>query len=542
MHTRLDSDDRGVSEVVGAILVFGVLVTLLGIIQAQAVPDQNREVEIQHTAQVQEDLIKFHEVASAVAAGGDEQSVAVQSGTGYPSRLLFFNPPRVQGTVGTTGNQSVQIRNVEAEDEVNDYFTDDAGNDLQLFTRRIEFDANYNELQNDPTIRYEYGVLYSNYSDGTTIQNEGSIIDGNDINLIFIAGDYNRTRSTTQSLAVRPNSAPSRSVPIEGTGSNDIVLSLPSELPVSEWRELYDPSSSNTINSISSTSNGVEIELDGSQQYNLRTSRIALGRNTSSEDGYYLVPAGEGTTSVATESTANVRYEVRDQYNNPVSNVTVEVDTPGGTVTNITNDQGRVAVPVTPSTPGTQSVSAEIDSSDPDVAPGCPGDSRCVADFTVQVSRISVNPSSTVKLEGAQIQKSNRFPGPLGGTLPANTNVIEVDFTATGTNPRDIESIRINFYRADGDAPVEASMFNSDDGEEAIGGIEIGGQFYNSSSPEWSNGPDTISTSGTTSYAFAFRDSMGNKRDASNEEFFVVTIVFDNKERAIYFISPDSQP
>ena len=542
MHTRLDSDDRGVSEVVGAILVFGILVTLLGIIQVQAVPDQNREVEIKHTAQVQEDLVKFHEIASTVAAGGEEQSVAVQSGTGYPSRLLFFNPPRVQGTVGTTGNQSVQIRNVEADGEVDDYFSSSStSNTLQLFSRRIEYSANYNELQNDPTIRYEYGVLYSNYSDGTTIQNEGSVVDGNDINLIFIAGDYNRTRSTTQSLTVRPNSAPSRSVPIESSGG-DIVLSLPSELPVSEWRELYDPSSSNTINSISSTSDGVEIELDGSQQYNLRTSRIALGRNTSSEDGYYLVPAGEGTTSVATESTANVRYEVRDQYNNPVSNVSVKTSTPSGTVTNITNDQGRVAVPVTPSTPGTQSISAEIDSSDPDVAPGCPGASRCVAEFTVQVSRISVNPSSTVKLEDARIRQSNTFPPPFSGTFTTNTNVIEADFTATGTSSRDIESIRINFYRADGDAPVEASMFNSDNGEEAIGGMEIGGQFYNSSSPEWSNGPDTISTSGTTSYAFAFRNNMGSGRDANEEEFFVVTIVFDNKERAIYFISPDSQP
>ena len=540
MHTRLDSDDRGVSEVVGAILVFGVLVTLLGIIQTQAVPAQNQEVEIKHTAQVQEDLVEFHEVASAVAAGGDEQSVAVQSGTGYPSRLLFFNPSRVQGTVGTTGNQSVRIENVTADGQINDYFAG-AGNDLELFTRRIEFDANYNELQNDPTIRYEYGVLYSNYSDGTTIQNEGSVVDGNDINLIFIAGDYNRTRSTTQSLAVRPNSAPSRSVPVENTSGNNIVLELPSELPVSEWEEIYDPSSSNTINSINPTSDGVRIVLDGSQQYNLRTSRIALGRNASSESGYYLVPAGEGTTSVATGSTTNIRYEVRDQYNNPVSNVTVETNRPGGTVTNTTNNQGQVAVPVTPSTPGTQSISAEIDSSDPDVAPGCPSANRCVANFTVQVSRISVNPSSTVKLEGARIRRTSALPvGP--GIINTSTNVIEADFTVTGTSSnRNIKSIRVNFYRADSDAPDKVDMINVDSSTEAITDMEIGGQFYNDSSSNWQNDPDTIFKSSTTSYAFEFSEG-GSEREANEDEFFVVTIVFYNNERAIYFISPDSSP
>ena len=535
MHTRLDSDDRGVSEVVGAILVFGVLVTLLGIIQTQAVPAQNQEVEIKHTAQVQEDLVEFHEVASAVAAGGDEQSVAVQSGTGYPSRLLFFNPSRVQGTVGTTGNQSVRIENVTADGQINDYFAG-AGNDLELFTRRIEFDANYNELQNDPTIRYEYGVLYSNYSDGTTIQNEGSVVDGNDINLIFIAGDYNRTRSTTQSLAVRPNSAPSRSVPVENTSGNNIVLELPSELPVSEWRELYDPSSSNTINSINPTSDGVRIVLDGSQQYNLRTSRIALGRNTSSENGYYLVPAGEGTTSVATGSTANVRYEVRDRYNNPVSNVSVNVTTPGGAVTNVTNNQGQVAVPVTPSTPGTQPISAKINSSDPDVAPGCTN--RCIANFTVQVSRISVNPSSTVKLENSRIINDSTLPGPAPTVLPSDTNVIEAEFTATSSS-RNISSIRANFYRADSNTPEKVDMLNIDSNDEvAIEDMQIGGQFYSNSSSNWKNDPETIRSSGTK-YGFAFEDSSGD-REANEDEFFVVTIVFDNNERAIYFISPDS--
>ena len=553
MHTRLDSDDRGVSEVVGAILVFGVLVTLLGIIQAQAVPDQNREIEIKHTAQVQEDLVKFHEVASAVATGGEEQSVAVQSGTGYPSRLLFFNPPRVQGSVGTTGNQSVQIENVTADGEVDDYFAD-AGNDLELFTRRIEYSAGYNEVQNDPTIRYEYGVLYSNYSDGTTIQNEGSVIDGTDINLIFAAGDYNRTSSTTQSLAVRPVSAPARSIPVEATSGDDIVLSLPSDLPESEWKELYN-SSDSVVSITKPSSDTVEITLDGSKQYNLRTSRIALGTNVPEEDGYYIVPARPETASVAEGGTTNVRYEVRDRYNNPVSNVTVEVDKPdvngSSTVTNTTDANGQISVPVRPQNAGTQFATAYVE--DQSNVNGCAGantptakDPRCQANFTLQVTDLSINPGSGVRLVDASVVPVSDFSAstPVGVNVSLGsgpTNVVNTTFNVTGSTDREIDSIRMNLYSTDENGPVTAGMNNSG-GSIAIEDIRIGGRFYTSS--DWGPnpsavGPDTLQDDTEVSYRFLFYNSDGSGRIVQENDYFVLTVEFNNNERAVYFVSPD---
>ena len=515
-------------------------------------PDQNREIEIKHTAQVQEDLIEFHEVASAVAAGGDEQSVAVQSGTGYPSRLLFFNPPRVQGAVGTTGNQSVQIRNVTASGEVDDYFAD-AGNDLELFTRRIEYSANYNEVQNDPTIRYEYGVLYSNYSDGTTIQNEGSIVDGNDINLIFTAGDYNRTSSTSQSLAVRPVSAPSRSVTVDNSGAgNNITLVLPSELPESEWQELYG--SSDSVVSISKPpgSDTVEIELDGSKQYNLRTSRIALGTDVPEENGYYIVPARPETASVAEGGTTNVKYEVRDRYNNPVSNVTVEVDTPGpGTVTNTTDASGQITVPVQPENAGTQSVPAFIN--DQSNVNGCTGANtrpakipRCQADFTLQVTDLSINPGSGVRLVDSSIVPSSVFSAttPTGVNVTVGsgpTNVVDTTFNVTGSTDREINSIRMNLYSTDEDGPVTAGMNNSG-GSIAIEDMRIGGKFYTSS--DWGPnpsavGPDTLEDDTKVSYRFLFYNSDGSGRIVQENDYFVLTVEFGNSERAVYFVSPD---
>ena len=299
---NFDSDERGVSEVIGAILVFGLLVVLLAIIQTQAVPAQNQEIEFQHTLDVQGDFAQYHQAASQVTATGNEQSAAIKTGTNYPSRLLFFNPPAVQGSVRTTNSEPVQIENISSTGEVDDRIS--SFDNITLDSRNLEYEADYNELKQDPTIRYEYGILYTNYSDGTTVQNQGSIIDGTDINLIFQAGDYAKTSTAEQSIDVQPVSAPARSVPIESPNGDPVIIELPSALPEEQWDNLYD--SSDSVQDITKPSpDTVRIKLDPSKDYSLRMSRIGLEKDVQKPDGYYVVPAGDGTASVSEGGTTN---------------------------------------------------------------------------------------------------------------------------------------------------------------------------------------------------------------------------------------------
>ena len=533
---NFDSDERGVSEVLGAILVFGILVLLLGIIQTQAVPAQNQEIEFQHTLDVQGDFAQYHQAASQVTANGNEQSTAIKTGTNYPSRLLFFNPPAVQGSVGTTDSGTVRIENISSTGEVDDRIS--SFDNITLDSRNLEYEADYNELKQDPTIRYEYGILYSNYSDGTTVQNQGSIIDGTDINLIFQAGDYAETSTAEQSIDVQPVSAPARSVPIEPNGG-PITIELPSALPEEQWNDLYN--SSNSVQNITKTSpNTVRIELDPSKQYSLRMSRIGLEKNVQRPDGYYIVPAGDGTASVSEGGTTNVRFEVRDEYNNPVSNVTVDIDAPSGTIENTTDAQGRVTAPVTPTSTGTQQIQAKIDSSDPDVASGCPAP-RCRADFTLQATDLSINPGSGVRLINASIVQKDQINVSReevnASALAQDTNIVNTTFKENDGNDRKIDSIRVNVYSTDNDGPESAGMNNSDD-SIAIEDIDIGGPFYDDS--DWgSDGPEKLTANDKTYYYFYFYDENGEGRVVKDNDYFVLTVVFENDERAIYFVSPD---
>jgi len=547
MKERLTADDRGVSEVVGAILIFGLLVLLLSILQTQVVPVQNQEIEVQHSQQVKDDLTNWHEIASDVSARGTPQSASISTGTNYPPRLLFINPPPVQGSLSTSDpSREIEIENITADEpETGDYIDDDQNGELRLSTRTLEYEGNYNEYQNEPTVRYEYGLLYSQFEDEAVIANSGNVIDGTNINLILLNGSYSRTSGGDQSVTVQPVSAPARSVAIDHNGTGDLNITLPSELSASKWREEYNESDS-VDNITKPSSDTVRLNLNETKTYNLRMSQIGLERDIENPKGYYIVPAGDGTASVSEGSTTNVQYEVRDEYNNPVSNVSVDISAPGGTKERITDDRGRVTAPVTPASPGTLVVDAEIDSSDPDVAPGCPGPDRCTADYTVQVTDLSINPNSGVKLEEVTIQTEmvTFQVGPVGIGTPftESTEVIKAEFNST-SGTRQIAELRVNVYAAAQQdntepAPEQVQISNTNPSSVALAGVKVSGPFYSSGDPEWVNGPRQIDQANNQRYQFAFTQG-GNSRDAESADFFVLTVVFQNGEQAIYFVSPD---
>jgi flagellin-like protein len=553
---RFTADERGVSEIVGAILVFALVVMLISIMQTVAVPNQNQEIEVQHTVDVQGDMVKYHQVASEVATSGTEQSVAIQTGTGYPARLLFFNPPRVQGTLETSAQGTVEIDNIRSPDgEVDNYITDDQNGQLALDSRTMQYRGNYNEYQNPPVIKYEYGILYNEYDDASVVANPGTLIDGTDINLLLLAGEYAQTSSTTQSVGVQPVSAPARTVPIEHDGSTgstgNLRIELQSDLPEQRWEDAYESPTNNVDDIYKPNPNTVYIELDESKTYNLRMSRIALEKDVQKPDGYYVVPAGEGTTSVTEGETTNVKFEVRDEYNNPVSDVEVDVDSPAGPpVSRTTNSDGKITVPITPDSSGTLTTTAYIldqpNVDGCDSTPNSAKDKRCKADFTLQVTDLSINPGSGVRLRDASIVQKSQIDISRGdvevSTLNESTNIVKTTFEETAGEDRTIASVRMNLYSTDNDGPEIAGMNNSDD-SIAIENIDIGGPFYVDSDPEWKNGPDTLTANDKTEYKFYFYDENDNGnyegRIVQDNDYFVLTVVFENDERAIYFVSPD---
>lgn len=350
MSIRFTKDDRGVSEVVGAILVFGLLIALMAVMQTQAVPAANQEVEYNHNQDVQSDLVKFQETASRAASQGSTESVRVQMGATYPSRMLFFNPQNPSGQIRTADSGSASIDNVQATDDTVAKYIDGSTDDLE--TKRIEYRPSYNEYRNSPTTVLEYGVLYNDFGEGRLVQDPGNVVSGNSINLMFFAGDLSRATGGAMSINALPASAPARTVTVKPKDDNQpVTVTIPTRLTVEEWTEILSEEidDGNVERVVDGSGDTVVIELDPEvNRYTLRTPLIGVGNNVEQPDARYIVgPEGEQGT-VPKGSVRDVTFEVRDKYNNPVrgEEVNLYVDGPGDlSETEVTtNEEGQATV------------------------------------------------------------------------------------------------------------------------------------------------------------------------------------------------------
>lgn len=236
-------DDRAVSEVLGAILLFGILVLAIGGYQSFVVPQQNAEIEHEHDQQVNDEFPTIQEAISNAAASGKQRTASLTLGTDYPVRSLAVGWPSVSGNLKTGASGSMAFKddegqNIEVGEEDEEFLTDTCGLDPE--TRSIRYRANYNELRNTGTYIYEHGVTYRHFekSDGQVLRRgEQELIDGDTIRLYPIQnGEFDRTTSSSERLRFQPGRTGSRMLGVPGDG--EVVLELPTELPEDQWRKL----------------------------------------------------------------------------------------------------------------------------------------------------------------------------------------------------------------------------------------------------------------------------------------------------------------
>jgi hypothetical protein len=385
---RFTADERGVSEVVGAILVFGVVIALLSIIQAQAVPAANKAVEYNHNQEVQGDVIDLQEAASRSGALGSTETVRIQAGTTYPSRLFFFNPSPPSGALRTGEEQNVELRNMKADDtDIGRYMDGDPITDLK--TRQFTYTPNYNEYREPPTTKLEYGVLYNQHDPKrNVIVNPGTVVRENQITLTFFAGELSRASPSAVSIDTIPTSAPARTVTVSPADtSKPIKIFLPTDLSAEKWRNvLSDELVKNGGDvEVKDVSDGVELELQpqtpaGSPKtYDIRMAQIGIGSNAAQPESEYMFIPGSNTIDLGFAQERSVTFEVRDKYNNPVTGETVELAADEGDILTSTpvetNSQGQVTVTYeSPPSGGnlqkSDVIQASFDANRPETTPG----------------------------------------------------------------------------------------------------------------------------------------------------------------------------
>ena len=246
-------DDRAQAVQIGAVLLFGILIISFATYQAFVVPNQNRQVEFDHSQAVQGDLQELRNAIVSMAGDGTGKSVSITMGTRYPSRLVAINPGPVVSSLrtdGTTdGHVNVSVDNATTTGETGDFWSGRAHN---YTTGSLVYRPQYNVYDGAPVTVYENTALVNEFRDGNVTIAGQRLLSGNRITLVTLNGSLSRSRSGTTSVDVSPVSASTRTVAVtnESAGEN-VTIRVPTRtaatsrgstsvpfpaLPTTDWR------------------------------------------------------------------------------------------------------------------------------------------------------------------------------------------------------------------------------------------------------------------------------------------------------------------
>ena len=419
-------DRRGQSVVIGTVILFGFLIVALAVYQAQVVPQENAQVEFEHSQEVEGDFVDLRNSILSAGRSGDARSTSVKLGTRYPQRTFFVNPPPATGQLSTTDERELRIENanVTGGKNVEGYWNEQLeGDDVLFNTRSLRYSPDYNEFRESPDLIYEHSFAVAEF-DGAVLGRTGQTAvnaDRNRVRLIELDGQLRASGVDRESIDPDTVSHTRRSVMLESENDNEpIILRLPTDVSAERADDLataWERELGGVVEEITVEGEEVRIELDGQEGYRLELGKVGVGTGVSRTSEEYI-------TKISSEREAAV-VEVRDEYNNPVEDADVEIFVDGNSEeVRGTDEDGRIVY-----VPGSRQSAIRMEINDGDenwesveFPAGTFGGDDDRGD--------DINPSDddAVVLENVEV-------GPPG------QRVVELEFRNRGTNDRTFEEI-----------------------------------------------------------------------------------------------------
>ena len=559
----------------GAILMFALVFAVLVIVQVFAVPTTNAQLEVSHNDQLEADYGGLATAADRVATLGGSESLSIDAGVRYPSRLFLVNPPPASYTFASGDVESISLANVRAtDDEAAEYFTFD-GSPFTVETRSYTHSTDYNQYTTAPDLRIEGGVIYERSETGyVSVVSDGPVVDGRRISLVSYAGEFGSGGSETLDLTVTSLSGPSQRVTVEDTGT-PMTLTLYTELPEKVWEtELldgeYDPTGSidgayvSDVSCLSGAApsepcNGdIELTFESGAVYELALSKLSLDTGDAL-GAKYLVYGGPATPSVSSTGT-DLTVQIRDELNNPVSGQPVtfvsddgEFDGEASPYEVTTDQDGYASATFVPDGDGPVDVTVEYDlDGSGDISDyerveygGLLVDGRDDSDSDPSgIENDIINPSTgTVVLTDVSIVEVKSGPGP----DKVDESYVEMEFTNLADEDKKVTDARVNFYYAaspggsGGTPPVSARLSYDDFTTDAMeeGPMTVGGAFVDVTDLTIPT-DDGIDNGNNVDYVGLrlYTDGAGTTSygPPNADDFIVVTFLYDDGTVGTYFV------
>ncbi|WP_227133525.1 PKD domain-containing protein [Halorubellus salinus] len=331
-------------------LLFGVLITAAVGWQVGVVPQQNERVEFNHVQEVQSQMQELGATVGSMGSGSGTKQVGVSLGNRFPDRTLFVNPPPTGGRLRTVGSGAdgfaTNVTNATAVDEEeNDYWT---GANRSFSTAAFVYDPALQAYDGGPErIVYENSLVYSRYGSFWRQHADQGLVNGRDISLVTVNGSYSKASSgevAPTDLQLYPASASPTTVRVRNDSGGPIQIRVPTNLDQATWKDRLAGELSGAPDddayvknvSVKPANIGPEdwdllvLTLEGNETYDLQLSKVRVGSAPEAGEPPAYVTVVDGRTATVRESSDHrVTFEVRDRFDNPVSNATVNVSLDG---------------------------------------------------------------------------------------------------------------------------------------------------------------------------------------------------------------------
>lgn len=186
--------EKGVSQVIGFVMILMIVAMLYSTFQAYVVPSWIRGVEMQHLDTVYSDIIGLKSTVSEVALKKIPASTDIHLGVKYPELVIFATP------VGATGTIYFDDVNITIE-----YETPSGGRYTEKLTSvRIIYEF-YGSIGN-PKIIYEHGIVSVDWGHGRQLAlAQQSLIVGGEVYIPVLSGSLlSESMIGVRSLEIHP--------------------------------------------------------------------------------------------------------------------------------------------------------------------------------------------------------------------------------------------------------------------------------------------------------------------------------------------------
>jgi len=229
MGVQFWSDRRAVSEVVGAVLLLGILILALTSYQAVMVPNQNAETEFQHNLQVENEMVDLRNAVLEARSSGTQTFGSITLGTQYRDRIIAINPPPATGSLQTVRQDNISVAEGGGTERPDPLGLDERPLENQF----IEYTPRYFEYQSAGTMRFENTVTYHQYPDANITLTNQRLLQDDRVTLAPIEGTINEQGTRRVTVDQIPGV-------LQTTDVEDPEISLPTKLSESDWNEILD--------------------------------------------------------------------------------------------------------------------------------------------------------------------------------------------------------------------------------------------------------------------------------------------------------------